>query len=470
MKNRLGVKIFLGYLLIAFFVIILFYLFNYFRLDERLGPTRSVLLTISLIVFCTGMAGYLYSTRLTRDLKRVIESAKAIGAGDLTREVTLRKPTRYPDEIDQLIESINIMLENLRDLSAQTQSTAIQMSNNAQNLSATAQEINAGADEVATTIEEISKGVELQASLVENTSKTVREIAGSIELTSSNAMVTATSVGEASGKAQQSGELANLAMEKMRQVFEKMANSQEMVFKFGEKTKQIGKIVEMITNIARQTNLLALNATIEAARAGDYGKGFAVVADEVRKLAESTSTAAEQVTDLVSEIEHESERVVSSMKETAQNIAEGREDLGTISLSLEEIVQMVTTAAEKVRNISDLAQIQAEGAKELVRSIDEIAKVAHENASSIEQVSTVSQEQTAAMEELSRATQELSQTADRLKQQVSRFRLDSERPVTAEPKAAPELELVKSDAPKAGSRKKARAKTGAESDIDYTFE
>ena len=202
-------------------------------------------------------------------------------------------------------------------------------------------------------------------------------------------MVTATSVSEASGKAQQSGELANLAMEKMRQVFEKMANSQEMVFKFGEKTKQIGKIVEMITNIARQTNLLALNATIEAARAGEYGKGFAVVADEVRKLAESTSTAAEQITDLVSEIEHESERVVSSMKETAQNIAEGREDLGTISLSLEEIVQMVTTAADKVRNISDLAQIQAEGAKELVRSIDEIAKVAHENATSIEQVSTV---------------------------------------------------------------------------------
>ena len=469
MKNRLGVKIFLGYLFIALYTIIIYYLFQALVTN----PVVAVTLTVCSILLGTSVVGYVYSRWIGGDLRRVIDSAKRISAGDLTQEVQLRRQKRYPDEIDELIQSINMMLENLRNLSAQTQSTAIQMSQNAQNLSATAQEINASSEEVATTIEEISKGVELQASLVENTSKTVREMAGSIELTSSNAMVTATSVSEASGKAQQSGELANLAMEKMRQVFEKMANSQEMVFRFGEKTKQIGKIVEMITNIARQTNLLALNATIEAARAGEYGKGFAVVADEVRKLAESTSTAAEQITDLVSEIEHESERVVSSMKETAQNIAEGREDLGTISLSLEEIVQMVTTAADKVRNISDLAQVQAEGAKELVRSIDEIAKVAHENATSIEQVSTVTQEQTAAMEEMSRATQELSQTADQLKQQVSKFRLDTERLVEPqpgpEPMPTPELELIKAEPPKVEEKKRARSKA-AKDDIDYTFE
>ena len=111
-------------------------------------------------------------------------------------------------------------------------------------------------------------------------------------------MVTSTSVSEAAQKAQGSGELAGMAMDKKKQVFEKMANSQEMVVLFGQKPQRIGKIVEMITNIARQTNLLALNATIEAARAGEYGKGFAVVADEVRKLAESTSSSAEQITDL----------------------------------------------------------------------------------------------------------------------------------------------------------------------------
>ena len=471
MKVRLGVKIFLGYLMVAFITIVIYILFGRFKIVQP--EWVSLLIAISSILLITSLFGYFYSRNLFQDLNELRKSARRIGTGDLTEEVKIKRKKRYPDEIDDLIDSVNMMLENLRELAAQAQSTAITMSQNAQNLSATSQEINANSEEISSTLQEISKGVELQASLVENTSKTVREMAGSIELTSSNAMVTATSVSEASVKAQQSGELANQAMEKMKQVFEKMANSQEMVVRFGEKTKQIGKIVEMITNIARQTNLLALNATIEAARAGEYGKGFAVVADEVRKLAESTSTAAEQITDLVAEIEQESERVVGTMKETAQDISEGREDLGTISLSLEEIVQMVTTAAEKVRNISDLAQIQAEGAKELVRSIDEIARLASENATSIEQLNSATREQNASIEEMSQSAQELSRIADRIKQLVSRFRLDKERMLTEEiPPAQPEpfeKEEEKKE-PIAEAEKKPEAKKLTEEEIDYLFE
>ena len=61
----------------------------------------------------------------------------------------------------------------------------------------------------------------------------------------------------------------------------------------------IGRIMNVISDIADQTNLLALNAAIEAARAGDAGRGFAVVADEVRKLAEKTMTATKEVGDAI---------------------------------------------------------------------------------------------------------------------------------------------------------------------------
>ncbi|NUP95834.1 MAG: methyl-accepting chemotaxis protein, partial [Planctomycetaceae bacterium] len=59
----------------------------------------------------------------------------------------------------------------------------------------------------------------------------------------------------------------------------------ETVIKLGDSSREIGKVIKTITEIAAQTNLLALNATIESARAGEAGKGFAVVANEVKQLA-----------------------------------------------------------------------------------------------------------------------------------------------------------------------------------------
>jgi len=433
---RMATKIFLGYIIVGVIMFIVNGTLLLLFINKQMDSWALALGISSAMIFFAGVFGIAYSRSITRDLNSLIGSARRISQGDLTEEAWLTKKGGSTLEIDYLIDSINTMLTNLRELTANAQGTAININRAAQNLSATAEQMNSSTDEVASTIEDISKGAELQAELVENTTKTVREIAGAIELTTQNAIVTSGSVSEAAQKAQGSGELANTAMEKMKQVFEKMANSQEMVVVFGSKTQKIGKIVEMITNIARQTNLLALNATIEAARAGEYGKGFAVVADEIRKLAESTSSSADQITDLIQEVSDESERVVSSMRETAADIAEGREDIGTINASLQEIVEMFADSLDKVRNIAELTQVQSEGAKTLVRSIDEIAKVAHDNASSTEEVSAATQEQTASMQEMASAARELNTLSDELKKVVSRFRLDSERPIEAEEEAA----------------------------------
>jgi len=91
--------------------------------------------------------------------------------------------------------------------------------------------------------------------------------------------------GRAAGTAKDGGAAVAQTINSIESVRAAVTKSAEYVATLGERSKEIGTIVDAIDDIASQTNLLALNAAIEAARAGEHGKGFTVVAAEVRKLA-----------------------------------------------------------------------------------------------------------------------------------------------------------------------------------------
>ncbi len=117
---------------------------------------------------------------------------------------------------------------------------------------------------------------------------------------------------------------------------------------------EIGRVLDLIADIAGRTTLLALNATIEAARAGETGKGFAVVAGEVKELAAQTARAAGEINARIGAIR-------DGTAETVAALSGIREDVARIDGALGEIAGAVREQAEAVRGIAGAAVDTAGG-------------------------------------------------------------------------------------------------------------
>lgn len=377
----------------------------------------AVALTIGLIL------GWMFSKGFTANIERLTESAESISRGDLTRDVTIRS-SRFPDETHELASLINLMLQSLRELVRHIKKTSGKLTESAREINSTALEINASTEEVAQAIEQISRGAGTQTELVEKGSKAIREMAISIELVAARARETAKAAHETSLTAQHGGTLANDSLERMKDFFEKQEKIGQRFDTFNSKLQKVGKVADCIGDIARQTNMLALNASIEAARAGEYGKGFAVVAEEVRKLADGSAQSASDIGDMIGDLREESRQVLEVIMESSRSIKEGKKNIDITASAFQEILKTVLDTERKASSIADLSMMQKEGSTRMVAAVDEIAKVADDNASSTEQVSAATEEQLAAMQDMALATKELAQLAEELMGVVERFQIE----------------------------------------------
>ncbi len=366
--------------------------------------------------------GWLFSKAFSANIKILREGAERLSEGDLSRKVRLRKGL-FSDETEDLSVSLNLVVDSLRNLVGQIRTSSVNVNESSLALSTTAEEMTAAAHEVAGSIEQISRGAETQAEMVERASKVIREMAEQIELVTSVAGKLSISSEETTISARQGEGLTAKALENLKDVLSQIENNAELIVAFSEQVQKIGSIIDVITNIAQKTNLLALNATIEAARAGEYGHGFAVVAEEVSKLADSTSASAGEITRLIETTREQSQKVQQSMADSVKAIDAGREAVDITGSAFKTIIDKAETAQVKSVHIRDLTEKQRSGAQALVVAIEEIARVAEDNAASTEEVSASTEEQTASMEEMTFASQRLSKLADELLVSVSQFNM-----------------------------------------------
>ncbi|KWT92045.1 bacteriohemerythrin [Candidatus Magnetominusculus xianensis] len=188
-----------------------------------------------------------------------------------------------------------------------------------------------------------------------------------------NAVIASESAKRASEFATRGKDVVDKTIKSMNSIKQRTEDSQRVVQALGEKSRQIGEIIQVINDIAEQTNLLALNAAIEAARAGEQGRGFAVVADEVRKLAEKTSTATKEISEMILTIQESTVSAVDSMNEASQEVSSGAEFINQAGTTLVEIVQTNDDVSEKITRIAAATEQQSATTEEISRTMEHIS-------------------------------------------------------------------------------------------------
>ncbi len=372
----------------------------------------------ALLIMGTVMA--LFSSRLvTQSLSPVLEFAKGVAQGDFSGRLDVSDR----EMLGALADAQNRMVTGLKSLVGGIRETTVHVGAIIEELAASSQQVNSATQEFSSTIQQVSRGAQNQAKTVEETVDVINEIAGmAVEVAERSRGAVETSL-RANQIAQQGGQSAELTASKMSQLQGAVGEAMDIIRNLGERSMQIGLIVDVITNIANQTNMLALNAAIEASRAGEHGRGFAVVAEEVRGLAEGSKRAADQIAKMVRDTENETTRVVRVMESSQETVVGSIQVITETVNALRDVAEVVNEMAGVVDSISMAAERQKQAATRVAKTSEDIAAIAEETAASTEEASATAEEQTASMEEMTASIQELAEVSEKLREAVAEFQL-----------------------------------------------
>ena len=370
------------------------------RIENQLEAARALYIetrnafVIILLVAVSIVGALIFTT--TRSINRKIASLQAAIVNIRQRlDLSLRLPAEGSDEISLTARSVN-------DLLGEFQSVVSRMKDSAAHVST-------ASEGLATSVAQLSDSVSQQNESTAAMAASVEELAVSVTHISDSSNAAQQISKTSREHAQNGGEVIGKTVAGMVDMTKSLQATAMQVETLGQRSQEIGSIAGVIKEIADQTNLLALNAAIEAARAGEQGRGFAVVADEVRKLAERTGDATTEIANVISAIQTDTQKAVHEMS---------------------VVVELANSNAEIARQAGGSIDDIQNGAAEVFNATNDIATALNEQsaandliAQQVEVIATMSEKNTVALGGVHQASAEMKQLSDEMHATVDRFKV-----------------------------------------------
>ncbi len=326
-------------------------------------------------------------------IRETVQTMERIANGDLT----VQPKVQGLKELSAITRALNALVESIRSSVFDMVDISQQMLDQAHSLENVAGGTNKGITDLQDELTHIASAMNQMVATIEEVARNATSAAGA--------------AGQADNEANQGRGVVAETVNVIEVLATKVESASAVISRLAEDSDNIGAVLDVIKGIAEQTNLLALNAAIEAARAGEQGRGFAVVADEVRTLASRTQQSTREIQEMIERLQGGAEEAVQAMEDSRGRAQACVDQAGKTGSSLETIVQAVSTINNMNTQIASAAEEHSAVASEINRNVSNISQVAEMSAEGARHTTS--------------ASEQLLQLSGQLRRQVERFKVES---------------------------------------------
>jgi len=346
------------------------------------------------------------------EMSSISQSVAAASADQVRR---IQQAAELMAEIKSQVSGVAESAQALNVSVEESSSSILELGAAGDELNETASVLGQKVDEVSSSIEQMVRSVnqvgsnsEALSDIAAETSSSMEEMASAMRVVDTTAEKTAELSRNVVSSAETGQERVRQTIEGMEAIRDATDSAESVIRGLGERTKEIGAILDVIDDVADETNLLALNAAIIAAQAGEQGRAFSVVADEIKELADRVLASTKEIGGLIRSVQEESANATGAVEAGARSVASGVQLSAEAGISLETITAASRESGTRISEIVSAVREQTKAASHVVELMERVR-------SGVDQIRAAGTEQTRGNEVVHRSSMTMREVAQQVR-------------------------------------------------------